>query len=267
MGKFASSVLSAERGKTHLFSVGQAGFIVKSASGQLLGIDLYLSDCVERLEGHVGFKRLLPNLLDARELEFDVLIATHAHWDHFDVDAMPALLAGKKTRLFAAVDCRALVDRAGLDDGRICYVKPGDDGHSGDFSLHFIHCDHGTGAPDAVGAIIEVDGMRICETGDTCLHLDWKEEYLAFGEVGVLIAPINGAYGNLSEADCARLSALVAPRLTIPCHYGMFASHGGNPGVFLEEMKELAPGRKCLLMAHGERVEIGPPEFFRSATT
>ena len=267
MDDFVSSVLNAELGKTHLFSVGQAGFIVKSASGQLLGIDLYLSDCVERLEGHVGFKRLLPRLFDPADMEFDVLIATHAHWDHFDVDAMPILLSGKKTRLLAAGDCKSLVEQLELDVGCIRCIKPGDSMQCGDFFIHFIRCDHGEGAPEAVGAIIEVDGTRICEVGETCLHLDWKEDYLATGPLDVLMAPINGAYGNMSEADCARLSAVLAPRLIIPCHYGMFASHGGNPGVFLEEMKKSAPGRKYLLMAQGERLELVSPEFFRRETT
>ena len=57
---FAVRVRTAETGKTHLFYIGQAGFIIKSLSGQLLVVDPYLSDCVERVEGHVGLKRLLP---------------------------------------------------------------------------------------------------------------------------------------------------------------------------------------------------------------
>ena len=68
MKDFALQVLTAPLGKTHLFSVGQAGFIIKSKSGQLLAIDLYLSDCVERVEGNVGFKRLLPKILNPDDL-------------------------------------------------------------------------------------------------------------------------------------------------------------------------------------------------------
>ena len=76
MNEFALRVLTAPLGQTHLFSVGQAGFIIKSKSGQLLAIDLYLSDCVERVEGHAGYKRMLPKILKADELEFDAVIAT-----------------------------------------------------------------------------------------------------------------------------------------------------------------------------------------------
>ena len=60
MNNFAIKIRTAPLGKTYLFSVGQAGYIMKSKSGQLLGVDLYLSDCVERIEGHMGYKRMLP---------------------------------------------------------------------------------------------------------------------------------------------------------------------------------------------------------------
>ena len=93
MNDLAIRILSAQPGRTHLFSVGQAGFVLKSSSGQTLAWDLYLSECGERLEGNVGFKRLLPKLLLPEEISFDLVLASHFHFDHFDRDSMPALLA------------------------------------------------------------------------------------------------------------------------------------------------------------------------------
>lgn len=237
MNDFALRVLTAPPGRTHLFSVGQAGFIIKSASGQLLAIDLYLSDCVERVEGHMGYKRLLPKLFSPGEIEFDGVIATHFHRDHFDMDSIPELLAGGRTKLFCPDDCRQTIHNLELGETQISYIAPGAVEKCGDFTLYFKNCDHGTGAPDAVGVLVCVDGKRILEVGDTCIRLDWAEEYLAQGELDVLIAPINGAYGNMDECACMRLAQALQPKVTIPCHYGMFASHGGNPGVFYEQMK------------------------------
>lgn len=253
---FALKVMSASSGKTHLFSLGQAGFIIKSASGQLLGIDLYLSECVERVEGHIGFKRLLPKLLEPFDLQFDCLIATHPHYDHFDMDSIPQMMSNPLTRLFASLECEKEVKRLKMLDERIRYVKPGDRFISGDFTLDFVSCDHGTGAPDAVGAIITVDGKRILETGDTALRLDRVDEYLSKGPLDVLIAPINGAFGNLNEWECAELSKALSPKLTIPCHYGMFASHGGNPGLFYEIMTTQYPNNKIILPAFGESLTL-----------
>ncbi len=254
MNILTMKIMTACPGKTALFSAGQAGFIIKSQSGQLLGIDLYLSDCVEQLEGHIGFKRLLPRLLTPDDAVFDCLIATHPHWDHFDFDAVPELMANGRTRLFASVECESLVKDLRMTNDRITYVKPGDVCECGDFRLRFVNCDHGTGAPDAVGVIAEVDGRRVYEAGDTCLRLDRAEEILSSGGLDVMLAPINGAFGNMNEEDCARLAAALRPKLTIPCHYGMFASHGGNPGEFVEQMNAICPQLAYTIMAQGEAI-------------
>lgn len=256
MSNFATNVLTAPLGKTYLFSVGQAGYIIKSKSGQLLAIDMYLSECVERLEGHIGFKRLLPKILSPFDLTFDCVIATHPHWDHYDVDSIPEIMSNNKTQLYASVDCEKLVKDAGVTSPRIDYVKPGDEKVCGDFEIGFINCDHGTGAPDAVGVVVKVDGKIILEVGDTCLRLDRKEEYLQFGDIDIMIAPINGAYGNLCEQDCVDLCKALSPKLTVPCHYGMFASHGGNPGEFFNLMTEQCNDKDFVIMSMGERIEL-----------
>ena len=247
---FATKVLSAGCGKTHLFATGQAGYIIKSASGQLLAIDLYLSNCVERLEGHRGYKRLLPQILAPSDLHFDVVICTHPHLDHFDIDAVGDMVRDG-TKLFCSVDCEKLVKELYLDyyGENVTYVKPADSFDAGDFHLDFVNCDHGTGAPDAVGVVVTVDGKRIYEAGDTCLRLDRTGEIPQ--PLDVLIAPINGAYGNLNEADCAALSEALKPAVTVPCHYGMFASHHGDVGKFYEIMTEKQ--LPFLLMRQGEQ--------------
>ncbi len=249
---FLKKLENAAPGKTHVFSAGQAGYIVKNAAGKILALDLCLSEAVEKLEGHVGFKRLLPSLFLPEELKADVLVATHPHYDHYDPEAMPGLMQ-HGARLFASADCAKLVKLNALDPDRVCYIRPGDRREEAGFGLHFISCDHGTGAPDAVGLILTVDGRRIVFAGDTCLREDRKEEYLADGPVDMLIAPINGAYGNLDAADCAKLSELLKAGLTVPSHYGMFASHGGDLKEYYRLMTEVYPQNSFLLMGLGEQ--------------
>ena len=229
-------MLLSKKNESILLYMGQAGFIIKSKSGQLLAIDLYLSNCVEQFEGHIGFKRLIPAVTDADNLHPDVIVATHPHLDHFDKIAIPVMMQRGNSKLFASVGCKQFEECLGVSHDRVQYVRPGDGAAEGDFNIHFIHCDHGDDSPDAVGVIVEVDGKRICETGDSCLRLDWVNEYLSFGEIDVLIGPINGKFGNMDANDLALLSSKVKPKITIPCHFGMFASHGGTPELFMEIM-------------------------------
>lgn len=253
---FSEKIKNAPLGKTQLFSVGQAGFIVKSKSGQTLGIDLYLSDCVETVEGHDGYHRLQPHIVEPEELNLDIVIATHFHRDHFDVDSMKGLMANGNTQLFCAYDCQDDVDNLELDKQRVTFVKPGDSCDVGDFHISFIHSDHGAGAPLEVGVLVTVDGKNILEVGDTSLHLDWKDEYLSKGTVDVLIAPINGAYGNLNEQEQVTLTKELCPTLTIPCHFGMFASHGGHPGLWRELLLEQIPNQKYKIFTMGEGITL-----------
>lgn len=248
MLNFAERILTAKIGATHIFFVGQAGFIIKSASGQMLAIDLYLSDCVERAEGNTGFKRLLPKILSPNDIQFDVVVCTHQHLDHFDADAIPQMICTGRTELLCSKDCIGLTEQLGLGyyGSKIKYVKPFESYDIGDFHIDFVNCDHGTSAPGAVGLVVNVDGKKIYETGDTRLRLNHIDEVP--NNIDVLIAPINGAFGNMDEYDCAKFAEVLKPALTIPCHYGMFASHHGDIGKFCEIMtdKRLAFLPMCL---------------------
>lgn len=246
---------SAQNPKPRLFFLGQAGFAMQNSRGRWLLVDPYLSDCVRTLEGHEGYKRLAAAPVTPAEMPADVIIATHHHKDHYDKDAMPALMKAQ-TVLLAARDCRELAAENGLEAGRVRYVSPGDRAEIAGFSLHFVSCDHGTGAPLAVGVLVEFDGFRLLFAGDTCLRPDYQEEYLSDGPLDLLAAPINGAYGNLDYKDCAALADLLKPRLLIPCHFGMFASHGGRADLFYDLMTKEYPEQAFLFMYPGEEYDL-----------
>ena len=251
MPDFTTKVLTAKG--PCLFATGQAGFILKSSSGQLLAIDLYLSECVERLEGNKGFKRLLPQILSPSDLVFDVVICTHPHLDHFDIDAVPEMVA-KGAKLYCSTECDKLVKQLQMEYymERISYIKPGDNAIDGDFEISFVNCDHGAGAPDAVGVVVKVDGMTVYEVGDSCLRLDRINEIPQ--PIDVLISPINGMYGNMDSEDAMKLAKALKPQVTVPCHYGMFASHGGDLKQFYDLMTEKQ--LPFLLMRQGEMLRL-----------
>lgn len=249
---FAKNIKNAPLGKTHLIFIGQAGFVLKSMSGKLLAIDLYLSDCVARYD---GFKRLIPFILQPDEITFDYIIITHAHYDHFDPDSVPTLMANEKTKLFASTGCEKEVKRLGIAGGNISYVKAGDRIDLDDIKIEFVFCDHGSSAPDAFGAVIEIDDKLVYIAGDTCLRTDKVDEIKCGRDFDIMIAPINGTFGNMNETD-AVLCREVKPKLMIPCHFGCFAEQWGSPQAFYEVMKTDMPDQKYNSMRIGERIEI-----------
>ena len=89
--------------------------------------------------------------------------------------------------------------------------------------------------------------------GDTAYREDLLENEELKG-VDLLILPINGAFGNLNEAECIALAEKLEPKLTIPCHYGMFASHHGDVGRFYELMSEKK--LPFLIMRQGEQYTL-----------
>ena len=253
MIEFAQKLNDAPLGKIHLFSVGQAGFIVKTRLGKFLGIDLYLSDCVERLEHSMGVKRLLPKLLNPAEITFDYIIATHSHRDHFDEDSMSDLIQ-PKTKLFASITCEKEVEQLGISKQNCRFVKVGESYVDDDVELHFVFCDHGIGAPDAFGVVLCTDEIRLFFAGDTCIRMDKVDYFNQFGPFDCLVAPINGAWGNMNEGDCAQFAQAIQTKVTIPCHYGMFPSHGGNPGLFTTIMAETYRTNAYYIMTQGEQL-------------
>ena len=236
-------------GELGLFWLGQAGFAFKDHEGALLAVDPYFSDCCNR---YFGFRRLIPYLLTPYDVVFDGIVCTHAHYDHFDPDAIPQALANGRTRLFAACDCEAECERLHILEN-VTYIRPGDRENCCGYGITAVPCDHGPNTPDAVGLLIERAGRRIYIMGDTCLRRDYLENPL-LQKPDVLILPINGAFGNLNEREAAEVCKTLKPKLAIPCHFGNFAEHGGNPGLYAEIMKSEAPDVAYRLMRVGEGI-------------
>lgn len=238
--------------KLSLTFAGQAGFLIQTACGYRIGIDLYLSDCCYR---YFGFKRLMPYIFEPMSLNLDLLIATHAHYDHFDPDSVPLIMSNPKTKLLCAKDCYSEAERLNLDQSRITYIAQGEAFENSEIKIKAVPCDHGEDTPDAIGLLIEADGKRIYIAGDTC----FREDNFSNPELkgcDVMIMPINGAFGNLNEAEGAKAADVVSPKLCIPCHYWNFAEHGGNPHIFMNEMNEKYPDIAYMLMRPGEEISL-----------
>lgn len=247
MGKFANDIRSTyvPEGNVAVFWAGQAGFIIKTSKNKLIALDLYLSDCCER---YFGFKRVTPYILEPHELEFDIVLSSHSHYDHFDVDSIPALLHNN-CRFVGASDTKAECERLGIKNNTTFLTLSQEVEFDG-IKIKGVACDHGELAPEALGLWIEINGKTIYYAGDTAFRKDHFENPDVQG-ADLLIAPINGMFGNLDSVQAADAAEILKPKLTVPCHFWNFAEHGGDPNKFTEEMKNRNLNFKLMRIGEG----------------
>jgi len=236
-------------GQIAIFSLAQAGYLIKTAHGLRLAIDPYLSDSCERL---FGFKRLVPPVISAAQLQADLFICTHAHADHLDQDSLPVIANYNQTYFIGAPDCQEGFGQAGLDKNRYTLLAAGQQKTIQGIAFRATYADHGDLAPDAVGFVIIIDGITIYLAGDTAYQPEKIGESVA-AAVDIMIAPINGAFGNLNEKEACLLAQRMKPKVLIGGHFGMFIEHGGSPKQFLEAAQSLT-GILPVILAPGERL-------------
>lgn len=239
------------QGQAGVFWMGQAGFLFKTSKGKIVVLDPYLSNCCER---YFGFRRLMPYLCTPYDLTPDLLLVSHSHYDHFDVDTVPLLMRNPRTELLGAKDIRVECDRLHVNE-RVTLMEIGDRQVRDEVTITALPCDHGELAPDALGFLLEIEGKTIYIMGDTAYRPDLLENK-KLHETDLLILPINGAFGNLNEAQATEVVATLNPKKAIPCHFWNFAEHGGNPNLFLEAMKEKGLEEKIALLAIGGEILI-----------
>jgi L-ascorbate 6-phosphate lactonase len=242
-----------EPGSLAIFWISQAGFIYKTPAGQVIYVDPYLTDSVHRqLSTEMyGFKRIMMTPIEPEEVEADVVVCTHSHPDHFDADAIPAIAARTQAHFVGAPDCRAEFEKVGVPAGRYTILRCGETWQSGDCAVTAVFADHGELAPDAQGMLITVGDIRVWQVADTAYRPDMWQDLFGMG-LDVIIPPINGAFGNLDGVQAARLAGESGAKIAIPCHFWMFAEHGGSPAQFLDACRDLAPHVTPLLMSQGE---------------
>jgi len=210
--------------------LGQAGFVLKSPKGTLLGLDPYLSNSCEALGAQHGFdmQRMVPAPLSPEDLlPFHVVAFTHSHQDHIDPETIqPYLRAGGSGLFIAPHEASDQLLSLGVRSEQIKLIWPNHEVVIGDFSIKATFAIPLDGGDlNHIGYLVEASGgPRIYFTGDT----DYNEILsisVAPYRPDIVVTVINGAFRNLGPREAARLVKEIGPQWAVPCHHDLFADN------------------------------------------
>jgi len=253
-----------KEGECALWWLGQHSFIVKLGS-KILYFDPFLSPHKKRI--------IQPLLAPEDVTNADLILGSHDHADHIDRRVWPILAESSPMAKFVVPDLRLRslardlkipVNRfVGLDDGKS--ARPAGIKISGIAAAHeFLDRDPRTGRYPYLGYIVEADGIAIYHAGDTCLY-EGLQTKLRCRKLDIAFLPINGrdarrlaanCIGNMTYQEAADLAGALAPRLTIPAHFDMFAGNRCSPKLFTDYMRVKYPHLKTVACKYGQRLII-----------
>lgn len=260
--------IDAYQGKTGELAfwwLGQLGFVLRMGS-----LTLYLDPYLE-----ANPSRRIPPLLEASQIvHADYVFGSHDHGDHIDHSVWPTIYqSSPKTRFvvpallltgLAETLAIPLENFIGLDDGLV-FDGPGIR-ITGIAAAHeFLDTDPATGWHPSLGYLVESNGCRIYHAGDTCKYDGLEGKLMRFPKIDVMFVPINGrdalryrtgCIGNMDFREAVDLAGMVAPRLSVPAHYEMFANNSENPLYFAEYLEAKYPELDFWIGAHGSRVVL-----------
>ncbi len=146
----------------------------------------------------------------------DIVLSTHAHFDHDAIDKVDAtMVLDRMVGSYQFADVKI----TGIADKHAC-VAPGS------YKWTNVFKDFGTNAcppnnpgnMDMVMYVVEIDGLRILIWGDN-RHNPSKEIWEALGRVDVLTLPVDGSEHILSYEQADNIVKKLSPSMVIPTHY------------------------------------------------
>lgn len=236
--------LTIDQGTAGISWTGQAGFAFKDSSGLIYHVDPYLSNLCSQT---IGYHRIMPAPVKAKNVITNFIIITHNHKDHLDDESLPAIARANPGASFVAPpSCVSYLQDLGITSGRLIPISRGQQKKTGNIRLKAVTAYH---TDDSVGYVLQFDDIVFYFTGDTTYSDDLiavKEE-----EPDVMMPCINGRLGCMNIADAARLSGHIQPEFVIPMHYGMFKENTADPDEFVRQAEAYSGITKGVILQQG----------------
>jgi len=248
-------------GEFALWWLGQQSFVLKLGQA-VVYLDPFLTPLADRR---------VPALLAAAEIRNATLVlGSHDHLDHIDREHWPAMAAASPGARFVVPELlrEGLSRDLGLPAGRLLGADEGlSVEHAGvrvtgvAAAHEFLDRDAATGRYPYLCYVIEGNGCTLLHAGDTCVYEGLLTKLRAW-RFDAAMLPINGrdarrlranCLGNMTYQEAADLAGGLAPGLTIPAHYDMFAFNAADVTEFVDYMAVKYPHLPTRVFRYGER--------------
>lgn len=275
--------------------IGQAGFIIKFPSGTICYLDPWLSDLS-------GGPRAYPIPLDPHLVtNCAILLTSHDHGDHIDVDADPIILRHSPQATWVAPrGAEALVRRLGGTEERTVLLD-GDGAttvrdvrisaipstHYGFFSEERYTAEEEAyyasiparlpperrGSERFLGFVLECDGFTIYHAGDNNGYRGFLERLARWPHFDLMLLPINGrdwfreqhaVIGNFTYREAAQVADRARARLLIPYHHDGFVGNNEYPDALVRYVQSDGPRVPVRVLSVGERALIARDATLRT---
>ena len=254
----------AESGKTEVLWLGQATTRITTPGGKVIVIDPWLTS---NPKTPASFKDL------SALGKVDLILVTHAHFDHF-ADA-PALAKMNNVAMWGPAGLNDSIAKLGILPvelsprfGKGGTIMPF--GAAG-VKITAVHAEHSseltwknpaTGKDEIhvggepVGFIVEMEnGFKIWHMGDTSVFGDMR----LIGDMyrpDLVLVPIGGHFVMNPKDAAMAVRDMIRPKFALPIHYGTTPQLAGTTAEFNAALGN-APGTpKMLVVAPGEKVEF-----------
>jgi L-ascorbate 6-phosphate lactonase len=226
--------IALENQQAALFFLGQAGYALR-ACGKTVVIDPYLTDSVGKVAP--DFPRAVPVPVTPDSFRADIYIVTHDHLDHLDPETIAAYRYRPESSFVAPRLAAKKLAQLEVPEANILRVDSGESVAIDGVTITGVYAvPTDAGVLDTTGYWIQFpNGRNFYHTSDTSFSQVLLE---GAPKAEVLLACINGKWGNLSAAEAAALAAKIVPKYAIPNHYDMMALNSEDPRTFQYLMAE-----------------------------
>lgn len=192
--------------------LGQAGLLFENDIGKII-VDPYLSDSVAKV--NPKNKRRIPVNEEIFKIRPDVIIITHNHLDHFDMETLIHFMdTDNSIQVLSPISVWQEVKNFGKNHNYLLFNRNTEITING-IKFKAVKAEHSD--LNAIGVIID---DKYYATGDTLYNTEIFKD-LPDG-IDTVFLPINGVGNNMNMEDAKRFSQKVNAKNVVPLHWGLF---------------------------------------------